>query len=55
LCDFCGKFTVKRQAVGIWKCKACGRVLAGGAFAKNTAASLTVRANIRRLRESVAK
>ena len=31
------------------------RVLAGGAFAKNTAASLTVRANIRRLRESVAK
>ena len=51
LCDFCGKFTVKRKAVGIWGCSACKRVIAGGAFSKNTAASMTVRANIRRLRE----
>lgn len=24
-CSFCGKYSVKRQAVGIWKCKACGK------------------------------
>lgn len=28
-CSFCGKYSVKRQAVGIWKCKACGKVQVG--------------------------
>jgi large subunit ribosomal protein L37Ae len=31
-CEFCGKFSVKRQAVGIWHCKDCGKTKAGGAF-----------------------
>ena len=30
-CAFCGKNTVKRTCVGIWECKKCGKVLAGGA------------------------
>mmetsp|Transcript_28229 Transcript_28229/g.71974 ORF Transcript_28229/g.71974 Transcript_28229/m.71974 type:complete len:93 (+) Transcript_28229:47-325(+) len=51
-CQFCGKFAVKRQAVGIWGCKACKKVVAGGAYVLNTASSLTVRSTIRRLREA---
>jgi large subunit ribosomal protein L37Ae len=31
-CTFCGKNTVKRQAVGIWKCKGCNKTVAGGAW-----------------------
>uniref|UniRef100_A0A452ZUY3 60S ribosomal protein L37a n=1 Tax=Aegilops tauschii subsp. strangulata TaxID=200361 RepID=A0A452ZUY3_AEGTS len=31
-CEFCGKFAVKRKAVGIWGCKDCGKVKAGGAY-----------------------
>ena len=26
------QYSVKRQAVGIWKCKACKKTQAGGAF-----------------------
>ena len=50
-CSFCGKYAVKRSAVGIWKCKACKKCQAGGAFTLNTGASVTVRSTIRRLRE----
>ncbi|KAL5973758.1 hypothetical protein ACLOJK_030414 [Asimina triloba] len=31
-CEFCGKYAVKRKAVGIWDCKDCGKVKAGGAY-----------------------
>lgn len=31
-CTFCGKDTVKRQAVGIWNCKSCKKTTAGGAY-----------------------
>ena len=31
-CTFCGKDTVKRQAVGIWNCKSCRKTTAGGAY-----------------------
>lgn len=37
-CYFCGKDTVKRQAVGVWKCSACLKVLAGGAWVMKYAA-----------------
>ncbi|KAK9864837.1 hypothetical protein WJX84_008463 [Apatococcus fuscideae] len=52
-CSFCGKFAVRRQAVGIWKCKSCKKTTAGGAYVLNTAASVTVRSTIRRLREQI--
>jgi hypothetical protein len=29
---FCLQFAVKRKAVGIWGCKDCGKVKAGGAY-----------------------
>lgn len=31
-CQFCGKDQVKRQAIGIWKCKACLRTVVGGSW-----------------------
>mmetsp|Transcript_37358 Transcript_37358/g.45128 ORF Transcript_37358/g.45128 Transcript_37358/m.45128 type:complete len:93 (-) Transcript_37358:181-459(-) len=54
-CEFCGKYAVKRQAVGIWHCKQCGKTKAGGAYSLNTPYSVTVRSTIRRLREAVEK
>ncbi|PPR98408.1 hypothetical protein GOBAR_AA22262 [Gossypium barbadense] len=50
-CEFCGKYAVKRKAVGIWGCKDCGKIKAGGAYTLNTASAVTVRSTIRRLRE----
>eukprot|EP00195_Chlamydomonas_chlamydogama_P001145 CAMPEP_0202921008 /NCGR_PEP_ID=MMETSP1392-20130828/77156_1 /ASSEMBLY_ACC=CAM_ASM_000868 /TAXON_ID=225041 /ORGANISM="Chlamydomonas chlamydogama, Strain SAG 11-48b" /LENGTH=149 /DNA_ID=CAMNT_0049614543 /DNA_START=321 /DNA_END=770 /DNA_ORIENTATION=- len=52
-CTFCGKYSIKRVATGIWGCKACGKVQAGGAYVLNTASSVTVRSTIRRLREAL--
>ena len=42
-CTFCGKNSVRRSAVGIWKCKACRRSIAGGAWEFSTTAAQTVR------------
>lgn len=52
-CEFCGKHSFKRAAVGIWHCGACNKTKAGGAYTLNTSSSLTVRSTIRRLREQV--
>ncbi|BFZ60421.1 60S ribosomal protein L43 [Saitoella coloradoensis] len=52
-CPYCGKDAVKRQAVGIWSCKGCKKVMAGGAWNLSTTAAATVRSTIRRLRELV--
>lgn len=35
--------SVKRQAVGIWKCNSCKKVIAGGAWTVSTTAAATVR------------
>ncbi|GAC94043.1 60S ribosomal protein [Pseudozyma hubeiensis SY62] len=42
-CTFCGKDSVKRKAVGIWECRACKKVMAGGAWTLSTSAAATVR------------
>jgi large subunit ribosomal protein L37Ae len=42
---------MKRTAVGVWGCKACGKVTAGGAYVVATPAAVQVRSNTRRLRE----
>merc|ERR1712087_123887 len=53
---FSGKECVKRQAVGIWHCKSTDRKIAGGAWTLNTAAAISAKTNInrlRRIRESI--
>jgi large subunit ribosomal protein L37Ae len=50
LCSFCGKTSVKRQAVGIWHCKSCNKTMAGGAWTLATAAATTVKTTIGRLK-----
>jgi large subunit ribosomal protein L37Ae len=35
--------SVKRKAVGIWECKSCRKVIAGGAWNVSTTAAATVR------------
>jgi large subunit ribosomal protein L37Ae len=41
-CAFCGKDTVKRQAVGIWSCKSCKRTTAGGAYTVSYVSASTI-------------
>ena len=35
-CDACGRKAVKRISTGIWKCKHCGAMFAGGAYSFKT-------------------
>ena len=50
MCSFCGKENVKRVAGGIWKCKSTNRKIAGGAYMLATAAAVTAKTTINRLR-----
>jgi large subunit ribosomal protein L37Ae len=50
-CPFCGKNSIKRTAVGIWKCKGCRRNIAGGAWEFSTIAAQTARSTINRLKK----
>jgi large subunit ribosomal protein L37Ae len=52
-CPFCGKNSIRRQAVGIWRCKACRRTCAGGAWEFATSAALTAKTTINRLKKEV--
>merc|ERR1712080_18952 len=50
-CVFCGKDSVKRTNVGIWKCQSCSKITAGGAWQPSTTAAVAAKSTIRRLRE----
>mmetsp|Transcript_5327 Transcript_5327/g.10546 ORF Transcript_5327/g.10546 Transcript_5327/m.10546 type:complete len:95 (-) Transcript_5327:44-328(-) len=50
-CVFCGKDSIKRTCVGIWECRSCRKVIAGGAYSLTTPSAVTVRSNIARLRK----
>ena len=53
ICPFCGKTSIRREAVGIWKCRACRRSIAGGAFEFNTTAATTAKTTINRLKKNL--
>ncbi|XP_015987016.2 60S ribosomal protein L37a-like [Rousettus aegyptiacus] len=48
---FRGKTKMKRQAVGIWHCSSCMKMVASGAWTYTTTSALTVKSAIRRLKE----
>ena len=50
-CPFCGKDAMKRKAAGIWACRACKKITAGGCWQLNTPAATAVRSTINRLRK----
>ena len=50
-CPFCGKSSVRRSAVGIWRCKACRRCIAGGAWEFSTVPAQTAKTTINRLKK----
>jgi len=35
-CPQCGSESVRRQSVGLWKCRKCGSVFTGGAYTPTT-------------------
>ncbi len=35
-CPKCSSVTVERSSIGVWKCKRCGNVFAGGAYTPTT-------------------
>lgn len=51
VCDFCGKTSVKRKGIGIWKCRSCKVVVAGGAYVPTTPAGISSKSQNQRLRE----
>ena len=53
ICPFCGKTSIRREAVGIWKCRACRRSIAGGAFEFITTAATTAKTTINRLKKNL--
>lgn len=53
ICPFCGKLSIKRAAAGIWKCRACRRSVAGGAWEFVTVAASTAKTTINRLKKNL--
>eukprot|EP00298_Acanthocystis_sp_HF-20_P023697 c33454_g1_i1.p1 GENE.c33454_g1_i1~~c33454_g1_i1.p1 ORF type:complete len:103 (+),score=29.18 c33454_g1_i1:1-309(+) len=54
-CVFCGKDSVKRKAVGIWECRRCKKIVAGGAWLLQTPSGAQTRSTIHRLKQQAAQ
>merc|ERR1711962_1780638 len=51
-CNFCGKDSVRREAVGIWRCKPCRRRIAGAAYSLTSIAANNAKSFIKRAKEA---
>jgi large subunit ribosomal protein L37Ae len=51
-CPFCGKHSIKRSAVGIWKCKACLKTIVGGAWSLTTNNAQTAKQTLLRVKKN---
>merc|ERR1712070_1352989 len=51
VCPFCGKATVRKVSVGIWRCRACKKIMAGGAWSLTTSVAVTARITMARLKK----
>lgn len=45
-CEMCGKSGVERISTGIWQCKHCSTIYAGGAYSMTTPAGVNARRQI---------
>ena len=52
-CQFCGKDQVKRQAIGIWKCKSCLRTIVGGSWQLQTNSAITAKQTLLRIKKAI--
>ena len=50
-CPACGKECVRRIAAGIWKCRACKTIYAGGAYEFATSVATTAKVTMNRLKK----
>lgn len=48
-CEVCGRREVKRVGSGIWRCRHCGTVYAGGAYSFTTPSGESARAMVNNL------
>ena len=51
VCDACGKLSVRRCSVGLWKCRSCKHKFAGAAYAPVSVAGQTFVALINTLKK----
>ncbi|ELQ75473.1 60S ribosomal protein L37 [Trachipleistophora hominis] len=47
-CPFCGKSNVRWQAIGLWKCKSCEKVMSGGGYTFETPLHCTIKQTLSR-------
>lgn len=52
VCPFCGKTSVKWQAIGLWKCKRCRKVMSGGGYTFETPLQSMIKQSLARNRQT---
>ena len=51
-CDVCGRTAVRRIGTGIWQCRHCSTIYAGGAYTMKTAAGEAAKKLIESIHEA---
>jgi len=53
-CPQCGSVAVKRESVGVWKCRKCGFTFSGGAYTPVTKLGVVAKRQVKSLSSSEA-